>query len=734
VWISAVTLFWQLLVLFACCSGVGLVFRFLIPPKFPLLQEMLFSLMGGLFLVVLIPQNLVYLGMPVRISAWLLLAAALGNLWWCRQRVVAWIRAFYSNLDIRTLAVVILLTIIFHGIAPIQQGLEWYYGKGYEDQLNYVLLAEFLKEEPYGTSNQDIGLRPWLIRPVGFQVSAQQLGRSSGPGVEVTGLKKERLGQSIITAEISVWSGTNGKGGYAATVIFFLTLLAICLYVVLRETEVDCFMAGAGALLAAFLPAVTRLSLDGFLSQLSILFAFPFFASLLRRRELSTRSFTLFFSLTLAYLVAAYSEIAPLGLCTLFLGVWFVRPEEIRFKRLILMSAILLIALINPYYLGNLIEFLGQQFYTATNAPFMDHMAPNLLALPGWSELIFGTVLTTRIAWFFDSCVLSMALFFLAGTIYLSRCDRLIFAAIILPCIVAILYLATRTAHSAYPIAKITLSILPFVLSLVFVALSRIAGPNQYRPTGVLKRLFCAMLVAAAAAGSARYYFEVLNNNGGTLREVREARFQNVCQQLEGIKGKRILVFETYPWLIPWLYYHARQNHVYFDGRYLSDSGLPQLASASGVPDLATLDFVATRDRIIDLRAPSVSCLTLVDDTAGEDRGAGHVRYLLGPPAHLRFLALRSISANLKMRLAPGPEATTFPIDYFLADDQGHVSPGRLWGNNVDVRRMHFAQGPFYMQLSVMAKDQDRNTGRPFPILAELDGLEISDIDLNPGD
>jgi hypothetical protein len=290
---SAVTLLWQLFVLFVCCSGVGLALRFLIPKEFSLLNEMLFSLMGGLFLVVLIPQNLVYLGMPIRISAWLLLAAALGQGWWCRQKVVAWIGAFYSNVEIRTLAVVILLTITFHGIVPVRQGLEWYYGKGYEDQLNYVLLAEFLKEEPYRTSNQDISLRPWLVRPVGFQVSAERLGRSSGPGVEVAGLKKERIGQSIITAEISVWSGTNGKGGYAATVIFFLTLLTICLYVVLRETGIDRFMAGSGALLAAFLPVVTRLSLDGFLSQASILFVFPFFASLFRRQELSAPSFTL---------------------------------------------------------------------------------------------------------------------------------------------------------------------------------------------------------------------------------------------------------------------------------------------------------------------------------------------------------------------------------------------------------------------------------------------------------
>ena len=37
------------------------------------------------------------------------------------------------------------------------------------------------------------------------------------------------------------------------------------------------------------------------------------------------------------------------------------------------------------------------------------------------------------------------------------------------------------------------------------------------------------------------------------------------------------------------------------------------------------------------------------------------------------------------------------------------------------------------MQLSVKAKEGDPNAAQPSPIRAELDGIEISDIDLNPG-
>ena len=270
------------------------------------------------------------------------------------------------------------------------------------------------------------------------------------------------------------------------------------------------------------------------------------------------------------------------------------------------------------------------------------------------------------------------------------------------------------------------------MIGLVFVALSRVAANNQDRPIGVLKKLFSAMIVVAAAAGSVRYYSEVLNNEG-LLRFVREPRFLDVCRELEEIKNKRVLVFETHPLLTPWLCYHARHNDVYFDGRLISDSPVPPHLPFSKVPNLENIDFVATRDRIVDLRAPSVSCLTLIDDIPGEDRTDGHDRYWLGPPARLRFLALRPISANLKIRLAPAPDTTTFPVDFFLTDDQGHVSQGEIRGETVEVRRINFPRGLSDLELSVKAKKSDPNAGLSVPVLAELDGIELSDIELNPG-
>jgi hypothetical protein len=464
---------------------------------------------------------------------------------------------------------------------------------------------------------------------------------------------------------------------------------------------------------------------------MSILFVFPFFASLLRHEELSAKTFTLFFSLTLAYLVAVYSEFAPIGFCTLFLGVMVIRQDTFRAKRLMLMSAILLIALVNPFYLLNLIGFLGHQYSLAANLTHLNDLAPRLLTLRDWSELLFGATNSALLSLFFDCGAILFGLLALAGAIVLPKRDKSIFGAILLPAILVILYLATRTPPSYYPLAKITLTIVPFVIGVVFVALSRVVAISPGHTIAVLTKLLCAGSVAGVAAGSVRDYSEVLKNEG-FLRYVREPQFLNVCRELEQMTNKRVFVFETNPLLTSWLCYHARRNDVYFDGRLISDSPVPPGLPFSRIPDVANLDFVATRDRIVDLREPGLPCLTSVDDTPGEDRGGGQVHYWLGPPVRLRFLALRPMSATLKMRLAPGPEGTTFPIDYFLTDAQGHVLPGELWGKNVEVLRMNLPKGLSYLELSVKAKESDP-AGLSFPELAELDGFEISDIELNPG-
>jgi hypothetical protein len=88
--------------------------------------------------------------------------------------------------------------------------------------------------------------------------------------------------------------------------------------------------------------------------------------------------------------------------------------------------------------------------------------------------------------------------------------------------------------------------------------------------------------------------------------------------------------------------------------------------------------------------------------------------------------------ANLNLRFSAARETTTFPINFFLTDAQGHVFQGKTQGKNLEVFRMNLPRGLSDLELSVQAKDSNPNTGQSFPIVAELDGMELSDIVLSP--
>jgi hypothetical protein len=703
-------LLWQVLVMLGYCLGAGSLLLFFIPRGWSPLSKAFFSFFGGIFLAVLIPQNLIYFGIPVRISAWLLFGLAAFQLSRHSRRLGDWLRTVRSNADVRALGVVILLTVTFHSVVPVQQGIDSFNEKAGIDQINYVFLAEFLKEEPYKTNFQDIGLRPWLLMGVNF--------------------KHQRIGQSVVTADMSVLSLTNVKNSYAATFIFLLAVLAMCLYFLLREIGVNSFTAGLGAFLPAIFPGITHLFLYGFLSQTATLFVFPFFATLLNRRDLNGRSSTVFFSLGLAYLIAVYSEMAPVGVSCFILGVIFVRPENFRKKLVIASCGILLVAFLNPFYVYDLICFLSQQYFQALHAVSLEAMLPNFLSLRGWSAVLFGPV-DPRWILLVEFCGVGFALLALTGLLMLRRSEKLVFGSALLPVVALSAYLSTRVPLPVYPITKLMFSFSPFAAAFVFSAISRLRSPNGNRILEVSKTFVSATFVVAAALGSIEEYrLVVVNSSDSGL--LHERGFINVCRRLELIKNRKVLLFDMNRYILGWLCYHARNNDVYCDARVIRTVDLLQPFPFSAVPRLDSLDLIFSRDRIIDPGSANTMCGTLIDSFQEPDHDHGKVRYWLGPPTHVRFLALHAMSGRIMMRLEPGPDAKTLPIRFSLSHDHENVAQGSFSAESVEVRRIELPAGLSDFELSVCAEgDEMPPVGLPLHI-AKLDDFQVGDIRLMP--
>jgi hypothetical protein len=704
------TIVWQVLVILGCCLATGSSLLFLIPRECSLLSKVFFASTGGIFLAVLIPQNLVYLGVPVRISAWLLFGVAAFQVY-RNRRMGIWLRSVRSNADIRMLLVVVLSTVAFHSVVPVQQGIDSFSGRAGIDQINYVFLAEFLKEEPYKTNFQDIGLRPWMLMGLSF--------------------KNQRIGQSIITAEISVFSLTNAKNAYAATFIFFLTALAMSFYFLLREIGVDHFPAALGAFLPAIFPGITQLFLYGFLSQTASLFVFAFFATLLHRRDVNGRSFTIFFSLGLAYLIAVYSEIAPVGVCCFLLGVVFVRRENVRQKLFIFLCGSVLCAVLNPFYIYNLTRFLSQQYFLALHERSIDQLLPNFLTLPGWSAVLFGTADSVWVLPV-EFCGVAFALLALTGYLLLPRFEKLVFGSVLLPVALLAAYLSTQVPLPVYPLTKLMFSFSPFAGVFVFSAISRLSSPNCKR-SQFLEIFVPAVLVLAAALGSIKeYWLVVVNRTGSDV--FRETGFLNVCRKLELAKNRKVLLFDMNRYILGWLCYHARNNEVYCDARAIGTVDMLRPLPFSVVPNLDSLDLIIGRDRIIDPKTAETTLSgTLIESFQEADYQNGKVRYWLGPPAYVRFLALHAISARITMRLEPGPDAKTLPIRFSLSRDHEIVAQGSFSDETVQVGRLELPQGVSDFKLIVSAESGAVPApGLPLHI-AKLDDLNLGDIELMPG-
>jgi hypothetical protein len=62
--------------------------------------------------------------------------------------------------------------------------------------------------------------------------------------------------------------------------------------------------------------------------------------------------------------------------------------------------------------------------------------------------------------------------------------------------------------------------------------------------------------------------------------------------------------------------------------------------------------------------------------------------------------------------------------------DLGNVSQGKIWGKSVEVSRLNFPHGLSRLVLSVKQGREIKNAEPSFPILAELDELEVTDIKL----
>jgi hypothetical protein len=702
-------LVWQLISISGCCLGFGLALRFLLPKTFSPLAKTVFTFVIGLFLIVLLPQNLIYLGVPVRWSACLMFGLAVLQFYRYRREFRAWLRILRADPDVKAVGIVALLTALFHSVVPTQQGLDAYYGKAGLDFYAYTLLAQNLMDESYNAEPYHLYLRPAALFSNEY--------------------KHQRIGQSIIQAEMSVLSQVNAQSGFAATIVLFLTALATCCYGVLREIGVPRFTAAVGAFVPTIFQAITRLSIDAYLSQTSTLFVFVFLTHLLLRQDLNARTFTLFFSLGLAYLISSYTELMPFGCGVLILGIALVRQDSFQTKRLTLFGTILLVALLNPFYIADLIVFLQQQYLNALKADAINNLIPGVLSLQGWSEALFG-VLPSRIASLFEVVALSFVFLAIPGLIFLKKFQRLAFGSVLLPFVAMAVYLATKTPVGVYPLTKLILSYLPLISVLAFAAISAFTLPRAETLAVTLRAVLLLFVVIVAARGSIQEYRKLWNDH--ELIEspnLRDPSFLDVCRRLEGIKNKKLLLFVTDRNLFFWLSYHARNNDVFTicdPARIFRVAG-PWKFPFCAVPKFEDVDLVVTGNEIVDTRDHDKICFAVIDPSKAEERQNGNKFYWLASPnTKVYFFGFRPLLASLQMRLSSGADAKALPVRFSIYQGKDNLLDGELYQQVQASVQLGIPQGISEIEVRAYRPMAAARPDDPPQCMFKLDGVDIT--------
>jgi hypothetical protein len=689
----------QLCVLAATSIGFGELLRRLAPDA---VRNSAFarlaSAIAGFCLNEVLLQNLVYLDLPVRYGAWISFAmaaiclayAGLGRF---RSSARATDRVFGEavsasprrNSDLTVASALLFLVAFYHLIPAIHAGPENYYGRGHIDQVNYVLLGQFLLDVPFSASVDQIGAHPWLLKAID--------------------LKAQRIGQSIPNAYLAAITLSDVKTTYAATQSFYLGMAAMATYMLGRAFRVSRPLASLAALFAGFAPALTNLALDGFLSQASILFLAPLIAAHLRQFRAWPSSFLLL-APSLAFGLTSYPEFFPV------VALWHVAllaancvslPRASRRTFAVGTGVLLLSLFLVPAYLGPAADFARRQYGVAAAQNVLALLRPDAGTLLGWARIFFGYPTAERPGEAIAAPILVLLIAIsatIAANAFFSKqpARRVAIAAMAGMPIAMLIALSAKADFPKYAFGKIAETFVPIWVVLVALGLARSSAlirggvldwrwptlTSKPRANGArwtrmragakylgAKYLVTLPLVACMllALGGSTGQFNAIFKRREILEIVDSDSARAVYRRLDGLHGATVWIWEPHNIASAWLAYHARDDLVYLKFPTLADLSLKGRGYAfQAVPARLEGTYVVSASALLHAELDGPAPLLSVDNPQGiEYEAHGGRWYWIGKTCTLEILAFPAID-----------HAEEYELDFRLVAGLANPEPGRI--------------------------------------------------------
>jgi hypothetical protein len=536
----------QVLLLLVIAEGAGYwVWRFSGRPKDQPAPVYIWLGAAGFCLSALLLQSLVYLGLPLRITAWPAFAASgAGLLLALGERGF---RPLKFSADGGLYALVFATSFLGQGVGLLAVGPSGYFGSGHYDQANYVVTAEFLRSEKFSSRAEDLGYRPWKLKALD--------------------LKEQRITQCVILGELAELDRSSAQECYGSVSVFFVALMGVVTVAWLRNSGLSRTAAGWVGIGAALTPAITRVQLDGFFSQAATLFVYPALAGLLSGAEPPTNRTKFCAAVFLAFLLGSYSEIAVFGgslVAALVIAQgapWRARVFDVS---TICGGALLL----NPGYLERLANFLVGQAMFGSRPGTLAALFPESGTWIGWGRMFADLPWRNGVIGVGVLVGILGAWGAISGDPIRRRQRMIVVGVALLP----LLVLRMIPDFPRYPFAKLAIHFIPIWLGAAMLGLVRVSGFS------VAARRFigiCGALGTVAAFGTAMPFQLEVVHPAGRLKAFSSEILLQSRREAKSDPARAYLVAHRDPLMALWLCYFGRANNVVLETRTIGDRVAP---------------------------------------------------------------------------------------------------------------------------------------------------------------
>lgn len=701
----------------------------------------------GIAGITLAAQNLIYLDIPLSVSAPFLWA--LGMLGWSWLLFRGRIGEVRHKVP-RALLTTALLVYGLQGLGLWVASARYYVGRGWFDQFNYTAMSQFLVDYPFSTQVDEITGQPYLIKAVT--------------------LKGDRIGASIVQGFLATSVSADAKTLFEPTILLSPFLIVLGGNVMARKLGLGRSLALVAGAIGGMLPAVSAVHLESFLSQALVmpyLLVWPALASWVSvnpnwRRLLAAGIF-------LAGAVSLYTELAVLfvgcaAVCFFMAGMRHERkPESLVATIAILIS---FSAVLNLGFVKGIIEITRRLAWPNVLAAIY----PYAFSSEGLLRLWLGdwaTRLTPIVGLLLVTVTILGLAMALAGFVLALVRKRDGHAAAVLMLAAFPLVARARGEQFGYQYYKILLTVSPMIPIGVASLLGDLSGSGHRRKSVfsavplLLGTLGLAVSVVAVGAAMDMAY---RSGRGGTQEETgRGGAFKllsssskNIQDVLLSMGGGQLLIawtddFYSGSYINAWLAYFGRHNIVYLSNPLVSDTNVDAWTPEGQGP------FVP-RENSYALTSPSNSCrlrgasirldwhdgpynlwrisggdwviLTQVSNPNGLEVLAGKEFFWVGNgETKLELFSGRSGVAMLAAEFIPGPSLPDTPLR--RVDIVDGMGASRVW-STADGNAIAVSVRPGKNEVVLRSIDSPtvfiQPNGDTRPLLLGVRGLCISDL------